>query len=187
MKCCFLAFCVEITSPPLDRIAIRKKYYEVSRQHLMKHSSFSHLTVQGKVQNIKVILSVTQSVRQKHWVLYSTVSYIPQTNFHLCTVDEMQFTLVLRVAKFRLNQKQFSRSFISVWSMVHWNINFTNSYSDVHLIKLFTLRLFCVHIVSVLCLVFCRLSQIEDIISSVKPAKNYLTKVLKTIHDDLLF
>ncbi|XP_043103510.1 kinetochore scaffold 1 isoform X2 [Puntigrus tetrazona] len=31
-----------------------------------------------------------------------------------------------------------------------------------------------------------RLSQIEDIISSVKPAKNYLTKVLKNIHDDLL-
>ncbi|XP_016432155.1 uncharacterized protein LOC107758840 [Sinocyclocheilus rhinocerous] len=31
-----------------------------------------------------------------------------------------------------------------------------------------------------------RLSQIEDIISSVKPAKNYLTKVLKKIHDDLL-
>ncbi|XP_058636759.1 uncharacterized protein knl1 isoform X2 [Onychostoma macrolepis] len=32
-----------------------------------------------------------------------------------------------------------------------------------------------------------RLSQIEDIISSVKPAKNYLTKVLKKIHDDLLY
>ncbi|XP_050976758.1 uncharacterized protein knl1 isoform X1 [Labeo rohita] len=31
-----------------------------------------------------------------------------------------------------------------------------------------------------------RLSQIEDIISSVKPGKNYLTKVLKKIHDDLL-
>ncbi|XP_016312510.1 uncharacterized protein LOC107665952 isoform X2 [Sinocyclocheilus anshuiensis] len=31
-----------------------------------------------------------------------------------------------------------------------------------------------------------RLSQIEDIISSVKPAKNYLTNVLKKIHDDLL-
>ncbi|KAK2908626.1 hypothetical protein Q8A67_004463 [Cirrhinus molitorella] len=31
-----------------------------------------------------------------------------------------------------------------------------------------------------------RLSQIENIISSVKPAKNYLTKVLKKIHDDLL-
>uniref|UniRef100_A0A8C1KJ19 Kinetochore scaffold 1 n=1 Tax=Cyprinus carpio TaxID=7962 RepID=A0A8C1KJ19_CYPCA len=30
-----------------------------------------------------------------------------------------------------------------------------------------------------------RLSQIEDIISSVKPATNYLTKVLKKIHDDL--
>jgi len=34
--------------------------------------------------------------------------------------------------------------------------------------------------------VFCRLSQIEDILSSVKPAKNYLTKILKKIHDDLL-
>ncbi|XP_039508738.1 kinetochore scaffold 1-like [Pimephales promelas] len=31
-----------------------------------------------------------------------------------------------------------------------------------------------------------RLSQIEDILSSVKPAKNYLTKILKKIHDDLL-
>ncbi|CAM4500492.1 unnamed protein product [Leuciscus chuanchicus] len=31
-----------------------------------------------------------------------------------------------------------------------------------------------------------RLSQIEDILSSVKPAKNYLTKFLKKIHDDLL-
>ncbi|XP_026128709.1 uncharacterized protein LOC113109282 isoform X4 [Carassius auratus] len=31
-----------------------------------------------------------------------------------------------------------------------------------------------------------RLSQIEDILSSVKPGKNYLTKVLKKIHDDLL-
>ncbi|XP_067298145.1 uncharacterized protein knl1 [Pseudorasbora parva] len=31
-----------------------------------------------------------------------------------------------------------------------------------------------------------RLSQIEAILSSVKPAKNYLTKVLKKIHDDLL-
>ncbi len=47
-------------------------------------------------------------------VLYSTVSYIPQTNFHLCTVDEMQFTLVLRVAQFRINQKQFSQDHSSV-------------------------------------------------------------------------
>ncbi|KAK9980667.1 hypothetical protein ABG768_000258 [Culter alburnus] len=31
-----------------------------------------------------------------------------------------------------------------------------------------------------------RLSQIEDILSSIKPAKNYLTKVLKKIHNDLL-
>ncbi|ROL45471.1 Kinetochore scaffold 1 [Anabarilius grahami] len=31
-----------------------------------------------------------------------------------------------------------------------------------------------------------RLSQIEDILTSIKPAKNYLTKVLKKIHDDLL-
>ncbi|XP_056317978.1 uncharacterized protein knl1 [Danio aesculapii] len=31
-----------------------------------------------------------------------------------------------------------------------------------------------------------RLDQLEEIISSVKPAKNYLTKILKKIHDDLL-
>lgn len=72
LKCCYLAFWVEITSPPLDRIVIRKKYYEVSRQRLVKHNSFLHLTVQRKVQNIKVILIVPQSVIQKHclWLEY---------------------------------------------------------------------------------------------------------------------
>lgn len=67
-----------------------------------------------QVQNIKVILIVIFSVCWTEIlfmtrVIYSTVFYIPQTNFHLYTVDEMLFTLVLRLSKFRINQKQFSQ------------------------------------------------------------------------------